>query len=275
MFGKLLKHEMRATRRLMLPIFGLLLAFSVLFVVMLWLNPGPSGEGIQFGTLQGGFMADAGNMLIAIFTILITLGYVFMNIAAVTVIFFYAIVRFRSNLLGDEGYFMHTLPVTAGANLWAKVIASTLWLVLGGAAILLSSMVVGAGAGGLSFFQELGEVIRLGFNAATAQVFWLLAEVLLLLLAGTVNWFLTVYAAMSMGYSLQKHRGVVSICIYFAINFAEQIVMMQGVSVLSWLGLFPETPEALMLMLTGYLAVTSVGWHFLARYFLSRRLNLQ
>lgn len=67
-----------------------------------------------------------------------------------------AVLRFRSNLLGDEGYVMFTLPVSTHQLVWAKLITSVVWFL--GAAVIdvlaLLALVVNLG-----MFQEFGRFV--------------------------------------------------------------------------------------------------------------------
>lgn len=63
-------------------------------------------------------------MFAAIFVVLFFLSV--MALAAVTVVVI--VYRFYKNLLGSEGYLMHTLPVTVHQLIWSKLIAAVVWM---------------------------------------------------------------------------------------------------------------------------------------------------
>ena len=93
MLRKLLKHEFRATGRIMLPLFGILLLVSV---------------GANFSSR--GMLNSDSSLLRTLGTIFIMLFIV--GIFAVGIISFVLMInRFYKNLLQDEGYVMMTLPV--------------------------------------------------------------------------------------------------------------------------------------------------------------------
>ena len=109
MLRKLLKHEFRATGRIMLPLFGILLLVSV---------------GANFSSR--GMLNSDSSLLRTLGTIFIMLFIV--GIFAVGIISFVLMInRFYKNLLQDEGYVMMTLPVCVHQQIWSKLIVSTVW----------------------------------------------------------------------------------------------------------------------------------------------------
>ena len=103
MLRKLLKHEFRATARIMLPLFGLLVLASV-------------GANLSIrGMLDSDstFLSTLGTILIMLFTVAI--------VAVGIMAFILMINRFYKNLLQDEGYVMMTLPVSIHQQIWSKL----------------------------------------------------------------------------------------------------------------------------------------------------------
>lgn len=101
MLRKLLKQEFRATARVMLPLYlvTFLLALAVRLGIFFSQNASLT-EGVGGVTLR---------------TVLLGLsitGFVSACIATFLVALIQAVLRFRSNLLGDEGYVMFTLPAS-------------------------------------------------------------------------------------------------------------------------------------------------------------------
>ena len=109
MLRKLMKHEFRATGRVMGPLFGLLLiaAIAARFSVGVLLE-----SSARFLNLLGGLFTTA--FVIAIVGVCVMSLVLMIN-------------RFRTNLLGDEGYIMFTLPASVHQQIWSKLIVSTVW----------------------------------------------------------------------------------------------------------------------------------------------------
>ena len=109
MLIKLMKHEFRATGRIMLPLYLVLLVTAV---------------GANFTTrgllsTQYKLLDVLGALLVMAFVVAI-MGVCVMSMVVM-------VQRFYKNLLGDEGYVMMTLPVSVHQQIWAKSIVSTVW----------------------------------------------------------------------------------------------------------------------------------------------------
>ena len=119
MLGKLLKYEFKSTSRVLWFLYAGLIVVALLFglVLRVELNVGDiflTGSSVQSGS---------GSSLIM--TILMTaLGLIYMLmiyaifITTVVVI----VMRFYKNMLGGEGYLMHTLPVKTSNLIFSKLI---------------------------------------------------------------------------------------------------------------------------------------------------------
>ena len=94
MLKKLLKYEFKATARTYGGMYLALLAASVLFGGSVWRWNGTNSD--AYSTLVG----------------LMSLVYTAVIIGTVVVTIMTIVQRFYRNLLGREGYLMHTLPVT-------------------------------------------------------------------------------------------------------------------------------------------------------------------
>ena len=131
MLRKLLKQEFRATARVMLPLYlvTFVLALAVRLVLLLSQN-------------QVLLDSVGGRTLRAILLGVSVTAFVVAAIATFLAALIQAVLRFRSNLLGDEGYVMFTLPVSTHQLVWAKLITSVVWF-FGAAVIDVLAVVAG------------------------------------------------------------------------------------------------------------------------------------
>ena len=106
MLRKLLKQEFRATARVMLPLYlvTFVLALAVRLVLLLSQN-------------QVLLDSVGGRTLRAILLGVSVTAFVVATIATFLAALIQAVLRFRSNLLGDEGYVMFTLPVSSAEGI--------------------------------------------------------------------------------------------------------------------------------------------------------------
>ena len=123
MLGKLIKHEFRATGRILLPVYLVMLLTAALV------------RGFQVLTEQtaGEFMR-----VLAVLSVLLFSAAVFGGSILAFVLMIY---RFYKNLMTDEGYLMFTLPVTTGQLIWSKMIVSAVWLLATAAMDVLSMFI--------------------------------------------------------------------------------------------------------------------------------------
>src|SRR5690554_3907592 len=102
MLGKLLKHEIKATSRLFLPMFA-----SVILVALI--NKVVSSPFEQNGLSFS--LVIRGSDLMSLIQLFSVLTFILLLLVAIGMSFFVMIQRFYKNLLRDEGYLMFTLPV--------------------------------------------------------------------------------------------------------------------------------------------------------------------
>ena len=271
MLIRLMKHEFRATARIMLPLYLILLVTAV-------------GANLTTrGLLDTGFavLDMLGVLLITAFFIAI------MGVCVMSVVVM--IQRFYKNLLGDEGYVMMTLPVSVHQQVWSKIIVSAVWFLLTGAAVILASCIVAYQVGLVTqFFRALGDLFRhlTAYYALNGAA--LAAELLALCFVSIAAVSLQFYAALAMGHSRPNHKLAWSVLCFFALQFALQMVFAVLVAV------FDETPvhhwfldtfdfqlngmPALHLFMLAMILLSVLYgaiFYFLTTFFLKKHLNLE
>ena len=124
MLGKLIKHEFKATAKLLLPLLAAVLAlmggFQVIFLVVKLLTG-----------------RNDSHPLVAVLFALFAVLAAFALLAMLAVIVIVAVQRFYKNLLGDEGYLMFTLPATPGQQIFSKLLVSLVWSLMGIVVVIL------------------------------------------------------------------------------------------------------------------------------------------
>ena len=288
MLGKLIKHEFRATGRLMAPLFGALLLLAV------------------FSRVTNQILQQVPNptRVLYIVSVLLAIVYVLAGLGVMVFSTVLMIKRFHQNFLTDEGYLMFTLPVGVHSLLWSKLLTAALFFLFTFAAELLALTIViwqgGVSAGVYNNFisglRELGSYYTGNGIAIALETFAMLFVSLLVTC-------LLFYAPMSIGYSFANHKGLLSVVFYFVIQAVLQIF---GVSTLAGLaddssllnhllqnvfsggrmvivnGVVSEAPHAVAqffhgAMLLSLLADLVLGaiLYFLTYFMLRKRRNLQ
>lgn len=229
MLGKLLKHEWKQTWKL--PAFILLAAMVITLI----------GVGSFFTPLwnnDSSFLLTFTGYLFLFITVILL-------IASILAIFVYFSIRFYKNLFTDEGYLMHTLPVTCNQLIWGKFFIFLFWLVVSGILVSLCGTALllawdqALDLNILETFRELGQALHdYGFvklmgelNEACRTITGLpvLIFAILYVLSIIINIFhviLTPYFAISIGQLFSRFKLAASIGIYIAILIIQQTVAM-------------------------------------------------
>lgn len=211
MLGKLLKYELKASARTLLPLYAGILILSIIC-------------GAFFAAQADNFLnADKMNVFFGILYLLLFALWVAMGVLTVVSI----IQRFYKNLLGDEGFLMFTLPVSSTLLLTSKMLAAMIWTIA-------SSLV-----GMLSLFLTLfipiffaGDInwndLLYVFNEAWYALFHtpsLLTFIFQIVLCGFISIIVTIlmaYTAMMLGQlqAFSRHQIIVSFIAFFLIGWA-------------------------------------------------------
>ena len=274
MLMKLMKHEFRATGRVMLPMFALMLAAAV-------------GGNLAIYRL----MDARSNALNALGAILLAAFGVIMLAAAVAVVAL-MIQRFYMNLLRDEVYLMMTLPVSVHVHILSKLFVSLIWFVATAVCAVLAMFVL---AFNLDVAQAMGEglralmlELRVGDRALMGDVMLFAgygAEFVLLLLLGMACGCLQLYAAMAAGHSFTHHKGLMSVLAFlllmglthgagYVLGWMLTLVRWEGVQM--WMDAQSMDMRVHLMMLSA-MAATALGavvYELIASYFLRKHLNL-
>ncbi|MBO1264261.1 hypothetical protein J3A84_04275 [Proteiniclasticum sp. SCR006] len=265
MLSKLMKYELRATARYFLPIYGAIIVFSMLI-------------GIR------GVNDTYRNILSVILPM--ALGLSFMGLGVMTLIM--VVKRFDSNLLGDEGYLMFTLPVKSQSIILSKLLTSMIWI-LSSALVFFLSM-------GIITWKEfnLREILEELSNLQLDPYF--LVVFVLVILMSIIQFLLQVYASLGIAqaYSISKSRilGGTLIFILFSIviNMVETLAaagftflfgdsqwfhdLVQRAESNDFITVF-STIQLFFTILLGYLILKNILFYFLTKYHLQKKLNLE
>ena len=155
-------------------IFGLLLALSTMMSVSLAFNLDEIIAGISQEFQVGG-------LILGVVAFLIIMLFVVLNVAAICGMFFYAISRFKRNLLGDEGYLMHTLPVKTRDNILSKSIVSVVWTIVSFFVVGLAYFILLIGISETDIFKDLAYAIS-HINWGDAEVIDVVMEKIIVLI---------------------------------------------------------------------------------------------
>lgn len=254
----------------MLLLYGLLFAFALITALMISLNLPLDISNSKYLWFESRQYIMSRSFMVNLFSVLSVVIYAILIVVTVSAMFFYAINRFRVNLLSDEGYLMHTLPVSAGKHILAKCIVSSVWTIAGtiAAIVSLAIVVLIPSAGNIT-----GELSELFSNVHfTPEDFSSFIRFIVLLIVGVAELYLCIYASMAIGYSFRRHRAAASIGAYVLLNIVETTINSFYESLRN---ILPGRLNMYLLLTIIFTVLWSVAMYFIARYFLERRLNLQ
>ena len=220
MLKQLLKYEFKATKSLY---FGLYLALALLSVVL----------GVSFRQEHALAHSTSFQNLEVILMVL----YLSVIFAIAVLCFVSTVQRFYKNLLGREGYLMHTLPVTETQLILSKLITSMVWVLCSGLVGIVC--ITGMVSIGVLDAEVLGTVDWDSWKQLWGMLygelgakFWLVTFwTILINLARLADLILCVYAACMIAHQFKKQTMVVGILAFIGMNIVEnQIDKLLGMN---------------------------------------------
>lgn len=265
MLNRLIKYELRATARYFLPVYGAILVFSLL---------------IGLRDFNETFLSSLNIILPT------ALGLSLMGLGVMTLIM--VVKRFDSNLLGDEGYLMFTLPVKVSSLMTSKLITSIIWVLCSYVIFMFSLLLITWRRFDLN---ELLEALR-----SFPMDPYLITLFILLILMGILQFLLQIYASLSIAqaYTITRSRilggtivfilfsiGINTVETLFAAGFAfffednawirELILKLESNNFQS-VAVFFKTVFTIYLI---YITLKNVIFYFLTKHHLEKKLNLE
>lgn len=253
MLIKLMKQEFRATARMMIPLYLVMLALAV---------------GARFFTDEMGELGD----LLKGLCVLAVLACVLVNVAAM-------VLRFRQNLLGDEGYLMLTLPVTVHQHLWTKLVAAVVWF----AATLVISVASLCILADSTDFSMGGDGVRVGGHLVSVHGVpvsfpdngLILAELAVLGFVAGCTLCLQFYAALAAGHSFSSHKMALSVVCFVLLSLATTVLTeIMPIPEVEFHRNWVATLHLALWVISGCTAVVGAIYYGITVYFLKYRLNL-
>ncbi len=272
MLSKLIKHEFRATSRIMWPVFLGMLALTALMRISLPL-------------LNGGVTPWFLQLLCVLLIIGFTVGLGALGLAPLVL----SAVRWRDHVLKDEGYLTLTLPVSLHQLLISKLIVSAVWYAAAFLVGVLSLLIAASDWSSLLYVPDFFGDFFTAFFQMDAS---LRGHALLILLELLGNFVMTisaaslvVYAAFSIGYSFNKHKTLwttILVLVFFEVAQFTAIAMIGAffnADPTRWMYLdvysAPASIELLLLWgMLGELLFAAAGYAA-TWFFTTKKLNLE
>ena len=273
MLRKLFKYEMRSTGILYIIFDIVVLAVSLIagFTMRSMVNQ------TVYNVYQASKAVNAATLLFILFVFI----YIIMVAALCVITLVMIIQRFWKNMLGAEGYLMHTLPVPVWKQVMAKTLSAFVWQLIMMAVGIVSLLMIGViGCGGIgSLLQSIGYE---NFSLVSSMPETILS--IICAITSIIYGTLMLYAAMALGAGFNKHKVLLSFLIYIGFVIVLKVISVFAVSGDVYMGL----TESLIFgggnynYVTSYLIpaiirniVFAVAFFFITSAALKRRLNLE
>ena len=207
MLKQLLKYEFKATKR---RYFGLYLALALLSVVL----------GVTFRQEH----ALAHSTSFQNLEVILMIVYVSVILAIAVLCFVNTIQRFYQNLLGREGYLMHTLPVNENQLILSKLLTSMVWVLCSGLVgivcitVMVSIGVIDSETFGMVDWNSWKQLWGMLYGELGAKFWLMMFWTILINLARLADLILCVYAACMIAHPFRKH---VVILAFIGLNIVE------------------------------------------------------
>ena len=260
MLGKVLKYDLKALCRYLIPL------YAVLF-----------GLGIMIRLL--GFFDNVS--IIAIICGLMIVALVVLSCLSFVLNGIFSVKYYLENLFKDEGYLTHTLPVKKGTLLFSKVLASLVTFSMT-ALVLIISLIVAFYQKGL--FVDVVKVLNLSIYGMSVYEFLLFMIVYGVI--GYVATILMVYASIAIGYSRSSNKLVSSVVwgliFYFVMEFLYLgllgIIMIINPTFISNLDNSVFMMKDLITFFSIFMVFTAlIGgvYYYISYRFMDKKLNLE
>lgn len=261
MLNKLLKHEFKATARLLLPLYLVLFVLTIMERIAINLN------------FKGALDIIPG---------FLTLAY-FLSIVAIAVVSCVIIIlRFYKNLMTDEGYLMFTLPVNPKQLINSKLLVSIVWTIASIVLIIIS--LFGAFITKERFdlvFDGIGMVFtEMEHEFGSFNMNLLIFEFVVLIFFGIINNILIIYASIAVGQLFNGHKILGSFAAYIGISTVLQIIVTASFVILGIIfnRSFDEInslPQIIFPLTIVYTLITNILFYFGTDFLFKKKLNLE
>lgn len=202
MTGKLCKYEFKTSIRQISIAWMALLASSVLLAVII-----ASSHSLIYSSTR---------VVASILTGVLSTLYGVILTAMVVMAVLIVVVRFYNSVCSDEGYLIHTLPVSIRSIIVSKGLVATALLIVSLFVAMISICFILMGISVSDFFSScecvFGEIGR------EPRILLLIFEGLVVLILGIMKSVYNVYAAIALGQMANKHRILMSIISYIGIS---------------------------------------------------------
>lgn len=274
MVRKLIRYDFQSYFRLLFPVQLIILGIALLNRIIQFFEPPTGAPDIAASAYQAGFVATLVLYIVSIIVCFV-----------MTVIV--GIVRFYQGMYTNEGYLMHTLPVTPTQHIIAKLLTSVIFFLGSALAAFLSFMIITAGQVNIEVFKAFFYFMNRYIQSSGFDGVLYIFEILLLLCVSLFHIFIKFYFCLSVGQLAKRKKVLLAFGVFFGIYAVKQIlgtamivVLTLSRNLISLIGDWFSTIHTLTaihiviwISIVIYTAAALV-YFFVTRHIMSKKLNL-
>lgn len=219
MLGKVTKYEMLSCGRVLIPLFGMGVAMSIILKGLFFMAP-------RIWEPAGMFIESVSTMV----SMVLLMALAFAG-------FVIPVLRYYKSMAAEEGYLTYTLPVKVTTHMAGRLIAGSIWGVAGILVTLVCGIILipgffGMASGGASV------PVSATLNGETTQLMVALKEIpfdikanivglcLVLLVVSVVSNLLYFHTSIALGTVLMKNRVIGAILGYLLLNAVQSLLSL-------------------------------------------------
>lgn len=266
MLRKLIKYDFIDFTRRMLPMYAAVFVLFIIAAIFMPTNP---------KMMEKGFVGIAG----FIFIMLIIMSIIAMSVITLINI----ILRFHHNLLGNEGYLSHVLPVKPIDHYSSKLVVSVLFSIFTILVAIISAIVMGiillVKTGNANSLDSIITLCKDIFKVTLVNHTVLTVLYFIRLFISTINSVEMVFLSMLLGYQHRNKKVIMSFVYYVLLYFASNIFeLLVGVAL--GFNIFAIKNGGFFYKNTLINSIISniiiaVGFFIWSNYLLDKKLNLE
>ena len=273
MVRKLIRYDFQSYFRLLFPVQLIILGIALLNRIIQLFEPPSGAADIVASTYQAGFVATLVLYIVSIIVCFV-----------MTVIV--GIIRFYQGMYTNEGYLMHTLPVTPTQHIFAKLLTSVIFFLGSILATFLSFMIITAGQVNVEVFKAFFYLMNRYIQSAGFDGVLYVLEILLLLCVSLFHIFIKFYFCLSVGQLAKRKKILLAFGVFFGIYAVKQILgtALIVISMFSqnlifvisdWLSDSGELAMHILIWISIVIySAAALVYFFATRHIMSKKLNL-
>lgn len=262
MLGKLMNQEIKATSRLLIPTYLVLLVISIFDRIF--------------------YMLQFDNLFLYLIKQFVQIGYFIALFALLAITAILLVYRFYKNYLTDEGYLMFTLPVKTNHLVISKLIVAFGYSIVSILLCLISLFIAYGSSSNLEFIKKELETAYHQAALYNISLTTIITILILLFISTIIANILNVYASISLGQLYTKHKLLGSFIAYMAIYTIIQFIGIIAICIaglifkFNYLSQEPSPELVLFFFIFGIISnvILSVVYYFITCYMFKKRLNL-